>query len=288
LFALVMKMLVRLPGARYYSGPQGRFTSPDAPLMDQDPADPQSCYTCRTGLPVTPRVTYTWDPTQFKWLVPRSDANICEDFGNGHGALPRYKVEMIRKLIVPLLLSCSALLAVDGAAPRSEYRLLATSKTSSMEKEMNEAAAAGYTFSSVMGGETAFGGKETVVVMGKLDASTGALMKYRLLAASKTSTLEKELNDAGRDGYAYRGVTVFESAFGGREVAVILERPADAGHPWQYRVLATNRTSTMEKELKQAGAESFRLHGMCVGKTAFGGNEVISILSKADQGSGSK
>ena len=29
-------------GARYYSGGQGRFTSPDLPLVDQDPANPQS------------------------------------------------------------------------------------------------------------------------------------------------------------------------------------------------------------------------------------------------------
>jgi RHS repeat-associated protein len=29
-------------GARYYSGPHGRFTSPDKPFADQDPLDPQS------------------------------------------------------------------------------------------------------------------------------------------------------------------------------------------------------------------------------------------------------
>jgi RHS repeat-associated protein len=29
-------------GARYYAGGQGRFISPDLPLIDQDPADPQS------------------------------------------------------------------------------------------------------------------------------------------------------------------------------------------------------------------------------------------------------
>lgn len=29
-------------GARYFSGAQGRFTSPDVPLLDQDPSDPQS------------------------------------------------------------------------------------------------------------------------------------------------------------------------------------------------------------------------------------------------------
>jgi len=27
--------------ARYYSGAQGRFTSPDTPLVDQQPSDPQ-------------------------------------------------------------------------------------------------------------------------------------------------------------------------------------------------------------------------------------------------------
>ena len=29
-------------GARYFSGAMGRFTSPDQPLVDQDPANPQS------------------------------------------------------------------------------------------------------------------------------------------------------------------------------------------------------------------------------------------------------
>jgi RHS repeat-associated protein len=29
-------------GARYFSGAQGRFSSPDEPLVDQSPDDPQS------------------------------------------------------------------------------------------------------------------------------------------------------------------------------------------------------------------------------------------------------
>jgi hypothetical protein len=52
------------------------------------------------------------------------------------------------------------------AADRSlEYRVLATSKTSTIEMELNEAGAAGYRFSKAMGGETAFGGQEIVVVI---------------------------------------------------------------------------------------------------------------------------
>lgn len=189
---------------------------------------------------------------------------------------------MKKKLVVLALLSCwAALTAAEAGSNRIEYRLLATTKTSTMEKEMNDAAASGYAFSSVMGGETAFGGKETVVIMATT-GDAGGPRRYRLLATNKTSTMEKELNEAGREGFAYRGLTVFESAFGGREVATILEQ-TPGSQVWNYRVLATSKTSTMAKELREAGSAGFVLQGMCVAKTAFGGNEVLAILSRAGE-----
>jgi hypothetical protein len=48
---------------------------------------------------------------------------------------------------------------------RIEHKVLATSKTSTMETELNDAADAGYRFEQVMSGELAVGGKEVVVVM---------------------------------------------------------------------------------------------------------------------------
>lgn len=39
---------------------------------------------------------------------------------------------------------------------RVDYRVLSTTKTSAMQKEMQEAAEAGYRFGDVMGGSTAF------------------------------------------------------------------------------------------------------------------------------------
>ena len=48
----------------------------------------------------------------------------------------------------------------------------------------------------------------------------------------------------------------------------------------QYRLLATTKTSTMEKELNAAGSEGFLLVGFTVGKTEVGGEEIISILRK--------
>src|SRR5687768_2682894 len=77
------------------------------------------------------------------------------------------------------------------------FRVLATSKTSTMQKEMQEAGETGFRFATVMGGETAIGGKEVVVVMQRIGKDTNRY-ESRLLAATKTSTLEKELKEARR------------------------------------------------------------------------------------------
>lgn len=179
-----------------------------------------------------------------------------------------------------LILGTEATFAVDQTA--YDYRVLATSRTSTMEKEMNEGGSAGYGFLGVMGGETGVGGKEVVVVMGKrIGADDSTRKRYKLLAAQRTGTMQKEIQEAGNEGFEYLGQTVFESAFGGREVTIILERDLDrpARHV-QYKLLATTKTSTMQKELKQAGEQGFEFLGMTVGKTSFGGDEVLSLLRK--------
>jgi hypothetical protein len=133
-----------------------------------------------------------------------------------------------------------------------------------------------------MGGETAFGGKEVVVVMMKQAGASGARKKYKLLATNKTSTMQKEISEMGSEGFEYKGQTVFQSTFGGREVAVILERDTtNKVQPIEFKLLSTSRTSTMQKELEEAGKEGFELTGLTVGKTALGGNEVVSILQRA-------
>lgn len=180
-----------------------------------------------------------------------------------------------------LLTLCCSSLAAAQSAPVIDYRVLATSRTSTMEKELNQAADAGYRFMSVMGGETAMGGKEVVVVMGKPEGPI-TRWEYRLLATSRTSTMQKELQQAADRGFEYVGQTVFESLFGGQEVVCILQRNLDepARAKYEYRLLATNRTSTMQKELKEVGDLGFEVVGMTVGKTAMGGNELVSITRR--------
>jgi hypothetical protein len=171
--------------------------------------------------------------------------------------------------------------AQSGSAVGIEYQVVATSKTSTMEKELNEAAEAGFRFDAVMGGETAFGGNEVVVVVSRATGTKSGRFGYRLLATAKTSTMQKELQGAADEGFHYRGQTVFKSAFGGEEVVCILER--DGGAPKvavDYRLVATSKTGTLQKELAQVGASGYQLVGMTVGKTALGGNELVAITRR--------
>jgi hypothetical protein len=161
-----------------------------------------------------------------------------------------------------------------------EYRVLATSKTSTMQKEMQDAADAGFRFGDVMGGNTAFGGSEVVVIMQRGGSPGG--FSYRLLATGKTSTMQKEMQEAGDAGFEYCGQTVFKSAFGGKEVVAILERSGGAENivKYEYRLLAASKTSTIEKELREAGDQAFEFVGMTIARTLAGGEEVVAILRR--------
>jgi hypothetical protein len=190
------------------------------------------------------------------------------------------KIRLALAVCPIVLLSCLENPALAQARATIEYRVLAANKTSTMQKEMQEAAAAGFRFGDVMGGDTALGGSEVVVIMYN-DGRSGQF-DYRLLATNKTSTMQKEMQEAGDAGFGYRGQTVFKSTFGGKEVVAILEKSADAGKivKYEYRLLATKKTSTMQKELAQAGEAGFEFVGMTVAKTLVGGDEVVAMLRR--------
>lgn len=184
---------------------------------------------------------------------------------------------------------CGGYLLIFGqivASAQTQFKVLATKKTSTMQKEMSEAASAGYRFEDVTGGKTTFGGSEVVVIMSK--PATGdapGRYQYKLLATKKTSTMQKEMQEAGDNGFEFKGQTVLDTFIGGDEVVVILERDTTAEiKKYEYKLLATSKTSTMQKELGQAGDAGFYFVGSTVGQTAFGGSEVV-IITRRDANS---
>jgi hypothetical protein len=183
-----------------------------------------------------------------------------------------------------LVASCLGVTARSEEAPpsRFEYKLLATSKTSTMEKELNEAADAGFRFEGVMGGETSFGGKEVVSIVSRAaGADAKARYQYKVLATNRTGTMQKEMAEAAAAGFVYRGQTVTDTMFGGREVVVIMERDRDTtGAVAEYKLLATSKTGTMQKELSEVAEAGYRYRGVTVAKTSFGGSEVVVITER--------
>ena len=132
----------------------------------------------------------------------------------------------MRKLHTVIIIALALFVLVPPTtAQQSEqqpekYLLLSTSRTGTMEEELNEAGGRGYRFLATQGGETAFGGSEAVVVM-TLDPE-GRRFRYILLATNRTGTMQSEMNEAPPE-YSFAGMTVFDTRFGGNEAAVILE-----------------------------------------------------------------
>jgi hypothetical protein len=184
-----------------------------------------------------------------------------------------------------LLVSLAAIVAQEQQPQKPkiefEYKLLATNRTTTMEKEMNDAAAEGYRFHEVISGETFFGGSEALVVMIRpTDDFLKGRFAYQLLATTKTSTMQRELQAASDSGFEHVGQSVFKKTFG-TEVMVILERDNKVKpRLWDYKLLATRKTSTMQKEVMEAAAEGYQFVGFSTGSTFFGGNEVVTIMRR--------
>ena len=165
---------------------------------------------------------------------------------------------------------------IQAEEDAGRYRLLATTRTATMQQEINEVAAQGYRVIAASRSE----GTEVVVV---LERATGSY-DYRLLATSRTTTLEKELNQAAADGYravaraidTKRGIGQgFSGEADEGELIVIAEKGPDGATGLSYRVLSTTRTATMQKELSQA-VEGFRLLALV------SRGEHVAVLERAE------
>ena len=133
----------------------------------------------------------------------------------------KYAKATVATLVLGLVMTIGA----AGEDRKLDYQVLSTSRTSTMEKELNEAAASGYRFLKVTSSPNVLGGKELVAVTvrdrGGVDPD---VRQYRVLTARGTSNLEKKLKEAAKEGYEYRDQTTMPNVFGGKDVVVILER----------------------------------------------------------------
>lgn len=176
-----------------------------------------------------------------------------------------YKRIVASTAVLAMILAEGAALAQKPTTETNQrYMLLATQRTGTMQMELNEAAAQG--FKVLAGSPTS--GNEMVLFLERV-AQPPQTYAYRLLATTQTSTMEKELNAAAVDGFrllpqtamsqASAGRRILGGGFAGNEVIVVVERPPNVESRYEYRLLATSRTGTMQKEVSDAVASGFSL-----------------------------
>ena len=162
-------------------------------------------------------------------------------------------------ILIALLFSLAPVLSAQGPDPELRYYLLATTKTSTMEKELSEAATKG--FKVLMGSPTA--GTEMALLLERV-AQPPDTYTYKLLATTRTGTMQKELDDASPLGYRLLPSTMIskKQIIGGEEVVVVLERAPKPDKRYTYKLLATTKTSTLQKEILETLADGYVLAGM--------------------------
>ena len=170
--------------------------------------------------------------------------------------MPSNKMFVCFGLLLGLAISLTAPAQESAPDGSDRFLLLATKKTKTMQKELNKAAAAGYRLK--VGSQTS--GSEVMVILQKTPMSAGKY-EYLLLATTKSSTLQKEIDKAAASGFRIlpRTMTQKRRAFGPEEIVVIMEKAPNVSKRYRYVILATSKTGTLQKEITQSTNEGFNL-----------------------------
>ena len=165
---------------------------------------------------------------------------------------------LILSVLVGLFILPISVFADLKVDPETRYLLLATTKTSTMQKELNEASAMG--FRVLMGSPTS--GKEMVLLLERLENPQDA-PQYYLRATSRTETMQKELDEMSEKGYRLLPKTLIaKEGFMGVEIVCLMEKLPETAKHYKYALLATSRTSTMQKEILVAREEGYVICGI--------------------------
>ena len=158
-------------------------------------------------------------------------------------------------------------------SPDHRYLFLATQRTSTMQDELEQAAALG--FRIVTGTTTS---ENEIAIFLEKAVTPPKVYEYRLLATSRTGTRQKELSSAAAEGFRLLPRTMmYKTArwVGNDEVVAVLERSPDANAPhYEYLLLATTLTGSLQNEVSQAVDRGFTLVGLT------SQNEHVAILER--------
>ena len=173
--------------------------------------------------------------------------------------------------VIPLAAVLTVTTIPSARQPESDasqrYLLLSTQRTATMQTELGDAASKGYQV--ISGAPTT--GSEMLLFLERT-ATPPDTYAYRLLATTRISTMQNELNQVAADGYRLLPQTIMLKGQAGSrlmgatrdnaEIVLVAERTPKSDSRYEYRLLGTERTATMQKEVSDAVASGFVVVGM--------------------------
>lgn len=101
---------------------------------------------------------------------------------------------------------------------------------------------------------------------------------FLILSTKKIETMEKELDEVAAKGYR----VLYGAPTAAVDMAIFLERLDKTEEPYAYKILATSRNKTMEKELNELAAQGYRLlPRTIVFKQGFLTAELVMVMERA-------
>lgn len=101
---------------------------------------------------------------------------------------------------------------------------------------------------------------------------------YLVLSTKKIGTMEKELDEAAAKGFR----VLYGAPTQQYDMALFLERLDDNETPYSYKIMATMRNKTMERELNEFASQGYRLlPRTVVFKQGFVTAEMVMLMERA-------
>jgi len=143
-------------------------------------------------------------------------------------------------------------------APGQQYLVLSTSKISTIEKELDEASS--YGFRVITGSPTA---TTEMALFLECVSTPSKPYEYKIVATSRIKSMEKELNEAAQENYRVLPQTfIAKQGMFTNEIVVVLERPPEIVHRYEYMLLGAHSDETLQREIIEAIADGFELAAM--------------------------
>ena len=164
----------------------------------------------------------------------------------------------MKKLILSALVVLCTGVAAFAQEPEKlkgdeSFVILSTKRIQTMEKELTEMANRGY--------HVLYGAPTNQVDMALLmdrNASGRANFEYKILATSRISTMQKELNEAGAAGYRLLPRTIiFKNGFLTAELTMIVERDPSLNSTYEYDLVESIKETSLHKLIDASIARGF-------------------------------